>query len=131
MSKPKAPRRLPDNEAQAVGRMLRTSDRKLNLVAQSIRGKSASKALAELSFSPKRIAQSVKKILQSAVANAENNHNLDVDDLIVSEAYVGKNIMMKRQLLTLPSVCLKCKLPLSEKFLLLKKLLTNSPARSL
>lgn len=96
MSKPKAPRRLPDNEAQAVGRMLRTSDRKLNLVAQSIRGKSASKALAELSFSPKRVAQSVKKILQSAVANAENNHNLDVDDLIVSEAYVGKNIMMKR-----------------------------------
>jgi len=96
MSKPKSPRRLPDNEAQAVGRMLRTSDRKLNLVAQSIRGKSASKALAELSFSPKRVAQSVKKILQSAVANAENNHNLDVDDLIVSEAYVGKNIMMKR-----------------------------------
>ena len=96
MSKPKTPRRLPDNEAQAVGRMLRTSDRKLNLVAQSIRGKSASKALAELSFSPKRIAQSVKKILQSAVANAENNHNLDVDDLIVSEAWVGKNIMMKR-----------------------------------
>ena len=96
MSKPKSERRLPDNEAQAVGRMLRTSDRKLNLVAQSIRGKSASKALAELSFSPKRIAQSVKKILQSAVANAENNHNLDVDDLIVSEAYVGKNIMMKR-----------------------------------
>jgi large subunit ribosomal protein L22 len=96
MSKPKSERRLPDNEAQAVGRMLRTSDRKLNLVAQSIRGKSASKALAELTFSPKRIAQSVKKILQSAVANAENNHNLDVDDLIVSEAYVGKNIMMKR-----------------------------------
>lgn len=96
MSKPKTPRRLPDNEAQAVGRMLRTSDRKLNLVAQSIRGKSASKALAELTFSPKRIAQSVKKILQSAVANAENNHNLDVDDLIVSEAWVGKNIMMKR-----------------------------------
>jgi len=96
MSKPKSERRLPDNEAQAVGRMLRTSDRKLNLVAQSIRGKSASKALAELTFSPKRIAQNVKKILQSAVANAENNHNLDVDDLIVSEAYVGKNIMMKR-----------------------------------
>lgn len=96
MSKPKSERRLPDNEAQAVGRMLRTSDRKLNLVAQSIRGKSASRALAELSFSTKRIAQSVKKILQSAVANAENNHNLDVDDLIVSEAWVGKNIMMKR-----------------------------------
>ena len=96
MSKSKTPRRLPDNEAQAVGRMLRTSDRKLNLVAQSIRGKAASKALAELTFSPKRIAQSVKKVLQSAVANAENNHNLDVDDLIVSEAWVGKNIMMKR-----------------------------------
>jgi large subunit ribosomal protein L22 len=96
MSKPKSERRLPDNEAQAVGRMLRISDRKLNLVAQSIRGLPASKALAELTFSPKRIAQNVKKILQSAVANAENNHNLDVDDLIVSEAYVGKNIMMKR-----------------------------------
>lgn len=96
MSKEKTKRRLPENEAQAVGRMLRTSDRKLNLVAQQIRGKAASKALAELTFSPKRIAQSVKKVLQSAVANAENNHNLDVDDLIVSEAWVGKNIMMKR-----------------------------------
>ena len=96
MSKPKSERRLPDNEAQAVGRMLRTSDRKLNLVAQSIRGKSASKALAELTFSPKRIAQSVKKILQSAVANAENNHNLDVDALVVAEASVGKALSMKR-----------------------------------
>ena len=96
MSKPKTERRLPDNEAQAVGRMLRTSDRKLNLVAQQIRGKSAAKAIAELTFSPKRIAQSVKKVLQSAVANAENNHNLDVDDLIVSEAWVGKNIVLKR-----------------------------------
>ncbi|BCW88940.1 50S ribosomal protein L22 [Alphaproteobacteria bacterium SO-S41] len=96
MSKPKTERRLPENEAQAVGRMLRTSDRKLNLVAQQIRGKSAAKAIAELTFSPKRIAQSVKKVLQSAVANAENNHNLDVDDLIVSEAWVGKNIVLKR-----------------------------------
>ena len=96
MSKPKAERRLPENEAQAVGRMLRTSDRKLNLVAQQIRGKTAAKAIAELTFSPKRIAQSVKKVLQSAVANAENNHNLDVDDLIVSEAWVGKNIVLKR-----------------------------------
>ena len=96
MSKPKTKRRLPDNEAQAVGRMLRTSDRKLNLVAQQIRGKAASKALAELTFSPKRIAQSVKKVLQSAVANAENNHNLDVDDLVVAEAWVGKNIVLKR-----------------------------------
>ena len=96
MSKPKTKRRLPDNEAQAVGRMLRTSDRKLNLVAQQIRGKAASKALAELTFSPKRIAQSVKKAPQSAVANAENNHNLDVDDLVVAEAWVGKNIVLKR-----------------------------------
>ena len=96
MSKEKTKRRLPDNEAQAVGRMFRTSSQKLNLVAQSIRGKPASAALHELTFSPKRIAQSVKKVLQSAVANAENNHNLDVDDLIVSEAWVGKNIVLKR-----------------------------------
>ena len=96
MSKPKAPRRLPDNEAQAVGRMLRTSDRKLNLVAQSIRGKSASKALAELSFSPKRIAQSVKKILQSAVANAENNLGADVDELKVAKIFVDEGAIIKR-----------------------------------
>ena len=96
MSKAKTERRLPDNEAQAVGRMIRTSGQKLNLVAQSIRGKTASAALHELTFSPKRIAVTVKKVLQSAVANAENNHNLDVDDLIVSEAWVGKNIVLKR-----------------------------------
>lgn len=96
MSKSKTERRLPDNEAQAVGRMLRVSPQKLNVVAQSIRGKSASAAINELTFSPKRIAQSVKKVLQSAVANAENNHNLDVDDLVVSEAWVGKNIVLKR-----------------------------------
>ena len=96
MSKDKTKRRLPENEAQAVGRMIRTSGQKLNLVAQSIRGKTATAALNELTFSPKRIAQTVKKVLQSAVANAENNHNLDVDDLIVSEAYVGKNIVLKR-----------------------------------
>ena len=96
MSKDKTKRRLPENEAQAVGRMIRTSGQKLNLVAQSIRGKTATAALNELTFSPKRIAQTVKKVLQSAVANAENNHNLDVDDLIVSEAYVGKDIVLKR-----------------------------------
>jgi large subunit ribosomal protein L22 len=96
MSKPKTKRRLPDNEAQAVGRSLRTSDRKLNLVAASIRGLKVAAARAELSFSPKRIAQSVLKVLDSAIANAENNHNLDVDDLIVSEAYVGKNMVLKR-----------------------------------
>jgi large subunit ribosomal protein L22 len=96
MSKDKTKRRLPENEAQAIGRMIRTSGQKLNLVAQSIRGKTAAAALNELTFSPKRVAQTVKKVLQSAVANAENNHNLDVDDLVVSEAYVGKNIVLKR-----------------------------------
>ncbi len=96
MGKEKNPRRLPENEAQAIGRSLRTSDRKLNLVAQSIRGKKVQAARAELAFSPKRIAKSVLKVLDSAIANAENNHNLDVDDLVVSEAYVGKNVVMKR-----------------------------------
>lgn len=96
MSKPKTKRRLPDNEVRAKCRMLRTSDRKLNLVAQTIRGKKAADALAELSFSTKRIAQNVKKLLQSAIANAENNHDLDVDSLVVAEAYVGKNMVLKR-----------------------------------
>ena len=96
MGKPAAKRRLPDNEAQAVGRMIRISPQKLNLVAQSIRGKKVETALADLTFSRKRIAKDVKKILQSAIANAENNHDLDVDDLVVSEAYVGKNLVMKR-----------------------------------
>ena len=89
-------RRLPDNEALATGRMLRISPQKLNLVAQLIRGKKAERALSDLTFSNKRIAHDVKKVLQSAIANAENNHSLDVDDLIVSEAYVGKNMVMKR-----------------------------------
>jgi large subunit ribosomal protein L22 len=89
-------RRLPDNEALATGRMIRISPQKLNLVAQLIRGKKAERALADLTFSNKRIARDVKKVLQSAIANAENNHSLDVDDLIVSEAYVGKNLVMKR-----------------------------------
>ena len=96
MSKQKAPRREADNEAKAVARLLRTSPRKLNLVAQQIRGLAVSKALAELTFSKKRIAGAVKKTLQSAIANAENNHNLDVDELVVAEAYVGKNLVMKR-----------------------------------
>ncbi|NWH07673.1 MAG: 50S ribosomal protein L22 [Alphaproteobacteria bacterium] len=87
---------LADNEAQAIGRLLRTSPRKLNLVAQLIRGKKVQTALAELTFSEKRIARSVKKVLQSAVANAENNHNLDVDALVVKEAFVGKSLVMKR-----------------------------------
>jgi large subunit ribosomal protein L22 len=96
MGKESRARVLEDNQAKAVGKMLRTSPRKLNLVAQSIRGKSAEAALYELTFSPKRIAKAVKKVLQSAIANAENNHDLDVDDLVVSEASVGKNLVMKR-----------------------------------
>ncbi len=89
-------RTLADNEAKAIGTMIRISPRKLNLVAQSIRGKSAEVALNELTFSPKRIAGQVKKVLQSAIANAENNHDLDVDDLFVKEASVGKNMVLKR-----------------------------------
>ena len=96
MGKDARARVLADHQAKAVGRMIRISPRKLNLVAQTIRGKSAETALNELTFSPKRIAKAVKKVLQSAIANAENNHDLDVDDLIVSEASVGKNLVMKR-----------------------------------
>jgi large subunit ribosomal protein L22 len=96
MGKQKTERRLPENEAQAVVRSLRISPQKLNLVAQMIRGKKVDRALAELTFSRKRIAVAVKKTLESAIANAENNHQLDVDQLIVSEAYVGKNLTVKR-----------------------------------
>ena len=96
MSKPSNARREADNEAKAVLRMLRGSGQKLNLVAASIRGKKVEKALAELTFSPKRIAGSVKKTLESAVANAENNHGLDPDSLVVAEAYVGDSLVMKR-----------------------------------
>ena len=96
MGKEKAPRRVAENEAMAVARMLRTSEQKLNLVAGLIRGKKVDRALADLTFSKKRIAGDVKKCLQSAIANAENNHNLDVDNLIVAEAWCGKNLVMKR-----------------------------------
>ncbi|GGO50110.1 LSU ribosomal protein L22P [Roseovarius pacificus] len=96
MGKEKNPRRVADNEAMAKLRMLRTSPQKLNLVAAMIRGKKVDKALNDLTFSQKRIAEDVRKCLQSAIANAENNHNLDVDELIVAEAYVGKNLVMKR-----------------------------------
>ncbi|EDQ32140.1 ribosomal protein L22, bacterial type [Hoeflea phototrophica DFL-43] len=96
MGKAKTERRLKDNEAQAVARTLRVSPQKLNLVAGLIRGKKVGKALAELEFSRKRIASTVKKTLESAIANAENNHDLDVDSLVVAEAYVGKSIVMKR-----------------------------------
>ncbi|WP_172327019.1 50S ribosomal protein L22 [Mangrovicoccus sp. HB161399] len=96
MGKEKNPRRVAENEAMAKVRMLRTSPQKLNLVAQLIRGKKVEKALADLTFSEKRIAADVKKCLQSAIANAENNHNLDVDELVVAEAFVGKNLVMKR-----------------------------------
>lgn len=96
MGKPKRERVLKDNEARAVARTIRTSPQKLNDVATMIRGKKASQALAELEFSQRRIAGTVKKTLESAIANAENNHDLDVDSLIVAEAYVGKSITMKR-----------------------------------
>ena len=96
MGKEKNPRRVADNEAMAKLRMLRTSPQKLNLLAAMTRGKKVEKALTDLTFSNKRIAEDVKKCLQSAIANAENNHNLDVDELIVAEAYVGKNMVMKR-----------------------------------
>jgi large subunit ribosomal protein L22 len=96
MSKQARARSLSDIQARAIGRNIRVSPRKLNLVAQSIRGKSAEAALAMLAFSPKRIARDVKKILESAIANAENNHDLDVDSLVVTEASVGKAMVMKR-----------------------------------
>jgi large subunit ribosomal protein L22 len=96
MGKSARERDLPENEAKAVARMLRVSPQKLNLVAQLIRGKKVATALADLQFSQKRIAKDVKKCLESAIANAENNHDLDVDELIVSEAHVGKALVLKR-----------------------------------
>jgi large subunit ribosomal protein L22 len=96
MSKTANPRRLADNEAKATIRMLRISPQKLNLLAQLIRGKKVSTALADLQFSNKRISVEVKKALESAIANAENNHELDVDDLVVAQAFVGKDMVMKR-----------------------------------
>jgi len=96
MGKSRRERTLKDNEAKAVTRLIRVSPQKLNLVAQLIRGKKVDRALADLTFSRRRIAKDVKKTLESAIANAENNHDLDVDALVVAEAFVGKNIVMKR-----------------------------------
>jgi large subunit ribosomal protein L22 len=96
MSKPQRKRSLSDKEAKAITRSIRTSPRKLNEVAASIRGKKVDKALAELTFSRRRIAVAIKKTLESAIANAENNHDLDINQLVVAEAYVGKNLVMKR-----------------------------------
>ena len=96
MGKSARERDLPDNEAKAVARMLRVSPQKLNLLAQLIRGKKVATALADLEFSRKRIAKDVRKCLESAIANAENNHDLDVDELIVAEAHVGKALVIKR-----------------------------------
>jgi len=96
MGKPKRERSLSDKEAQAIARNLRVSPQKLNLVAAMIRGKKVDKALAELEFSRKRIAVDVRKCVMSAIANAENNHGLDVNDLVVAEAWVGKNMVLKR-----------------------------------
>jgi large subunit ribosomal protein L22 len=96
MGKPARERSLADTEAQAVGRMIRSSQYKLNLVAEMIRGKRVEQAIADLTFSPKRISVEVLKVLKSAVANAENNHNLDVDDLVVAQAWTGKDMVLKR-----------------------------------
>ncbi len=96
MSKPSRPRSLDETEAKAVARNIRVSPRKLNLVAESIRGKAAGRAMNDLTFMRKRIAIDVRKVLQSAIANAENNHQLDVDRLYVSEAHVGRSFAMKR-----------------------------------
>ena len=96
MGKPSHARRLANNEAQAVAKSLRISPQKLNLVAGLIRGKKVEQAMAELQFSQKRIANDVRKVVLSAVHNAENNHGLDPNDLIVAEAYVGKNLVLKR-----------------------------------
>ena len=96
MGKRPAPRRLAENQAKAYGRQIRTSPQKLNLVAVTIRGMGAEAALAELSFSRRRVAGEVRKVLQAAIANAENNHQLDVDRLVVKEASVGKSLVLKR-----------------------------------
>src|SRR5437763_7149349 len=96
MSKKARDRALAENEAKAVARMLRVSPQKLNLVAQLIRGKKVATALADLEFSRKRISRDVRKCLESAIANAENNHDLDVDELVVAEAHVGKALVLKR-----------------------------------
>jgi large subunit ribosomal protein L22 len=96
MGKPQRERTLKENEARAVTRLMRVSPQKLNLLAQLIRGKKVDRALADLTFSRKRVAKDVKKTLESAIANAENNHALDVDALVVAEAYVGKNLVLKR-----------------------------------
>ena len=96
MGKPKRERALADDEAKAVARNLRISPQKLNLLAQLIRGKKVDTALADLEFSRKRIAKDVRKCVMSAVANAENNHGLDVNELVVKEAYVGKNLVLTR-----------------------------------
>jgi len=96
MGKPAAPRRLADNEARAFAKMIRTSPQKLNLVAGMIRGRDCARALNDLAFSRRRVSDDVKKVLESAIANAENNHQLDVDRLYVAEAFVGKSIVMKR-----------------------------------
>jgi len=96
MGKPQRERTLKENEARAVTRLVRVSPQKLNLLAQLIRGKKVDRALADLTFSRKRVAKDVKKTLESAIANAENNHDLDVDALVVAEAYVGKNLVLKR-----------------------------------
>ena len=96
MGQKKNERRIADNAAMAKGRLMRISPQKLNLVAQLIRGKKVERALADLEFSQKRISKDVKRVLESAIANAENNHDLDIDALVVDQAFVGKNMVLKR-----------------------------------
>lgn len=96
MGQMKNPRRVGEDQAMAKGRMIKTSPQKLNLVAELIRGKKVERALNDLEFSRKRVAHEVKRVLESAIANAENNHDLDIDSLIVDKAFVGKNLVMKR-----------------------------------
>jgi large subunit ribosomal protein L22 len=96
MGQKKNPRRVADKAAFAKGKLIRISPQKLNLVAETIRGKKVEKALAELQFSRKRVALQVRKVLESAIANAENNHDLDIDQLVVEQAFVGRNMVMKR-----------------------------------
>lgn len=96
MGQKKKPRRVEEDAALAKGKLIRVSPQKLNLVAETIRGKKVEKALAELTFSRKRVAHQVKKVLMSAIANAENNHDLDIDQLVVSQAFVGRNMVLKR-----------------------------------
>ncbi len=129
MSKAKQPRRQADNEALAVATMLRTSPRKLALVANLISGMDAGKAVVALEFSRKRIAKAVKKTLESAIANAENNHNLDVDRLFVAEASVGKRMVMKRMMARARGRAARIEKPFSQLRIVVRERAVEAPGR--